>query len=649
MNRLTVIVIFFFVQGVTLMAQSVTGEVEMQNEIAALTGLDDAGNIAERLSYLAEQPVKINSGKEEEIARLFFLSEFQVKVLADYVMKKGAIVSLYEIALLPGFDRATAMMMDPYISLEAFQKLSFPGGGATTAIVSLMLKASSAEEDSVGLRSVMRLRHSGRTFSCGMTVENDPGESFSFNNQVGADFLSAHLMYQGESFVSRVIVGDYSLRFGEGLLFNNSSWQGGWLSSPSFMAGRAMLSPYTSTDENNFFRGAAAVLGSLTDGAVVFISSNKIDGRIKLSESDSTSYVSNLVTGGLHNTTSGIEARNTLTENIAGLHYTTGGEKIRAGATVSATFFSLPLIHDTTDGANLYTFEGDRLFNLGADLKAYLGKIILYGEGGYSDPGSWAGLMGMRAIPSGRMTVNLLTRYLSPKYHSFHSGVYGAGSSSSNEWGIAGNIHFEAARHFFLTTGVDIYKHPWLSYRSTSPSAGARTDIRAEYTPSESFTCRVGWSLLQREYDVTDDTGIPVAEEVKRRQLSFLAAWSPVKAMTLTSRAVWCRVPEEEEEGYLLCQDVLWSPGALPLRLWLRYSLFTTSGWDSRIYIYENDLLHTVNMPALYGDGSRTYIMVEWDITKKLMFRLKYGLTVSDFDNVRTTINEGRVQVKMMF
>lgn len=245
MNKLSVFVIFFFVNVVTLMAQSVMGEVAMQNEIAALTGLDEAGNIAERLSYLAEQSVKINSGNEEEIARLFFLSEFQVKVLADYVMKKGAIVSLYEIALLPGFDRATAMMMGPYISLEAFQMLSFPGGGATTAIVSLMLKASSAEEDSVGLRSVMRLRHSGRTFSYGMTAENDPGESFSFSNQSGTDFLSAHLMYQGESFVSRVIVGDFSLRFGEGLLFNNSSWQGGWLSSPSFMAGRAMLSPYT--------------------------------------------------------------------------------------------------------------------------------------------------------------------------------------------------------------------------------------------------------------------------------------------------------------------------------------------------------------------------------------------------------------------
>lgn len=650
MKKVVSILIFLFAQAAFLGAQLPSRDAEMQTEIATLMGIEDAGYIAERLLDLTEQPVKINSGNEEEIARLFFLTEFQVKVLEDYVLHKGGIVSVYEIALLPGFDRATAIMMEPYISLDAIQGRPFPGGGVTTAIATMMLKGSSSSEgDSSGFRAVLRLRHSGKTFSYGITAENDPGEPFSFHNQAGADFISAHFMYQGESFVSRIIAGDYSLRFGEGLLFNSSSWQGGWLSSPSFMAGRSTVSPYTSTDENNFFRGVAAVLGNLTNGTVIFISSNSIDGRIKYEEGDSSAYVSNLVTGGIHNSTAGKEARNRVTENTAGIHYTTGGKIIRIGVTVSATLFSLQFRPDTTDGVNLHKFEGDRLFNAGIDLKASLGKIVLYSEAGYSNPGSWAGVAGIRAIPSGRVTINFLTRYLSPGYHAFHSSAYGAGSSAANEAGIAGNVHFEAARHLFITAGADIYHHPWLSYRSSAPSNGARTDIRAEYTPSEKITCRLGWSLLQRDYDVTENTGLPETNEVKRHQLSLLVAWLPATEITLTSRLVYCRIPDAEEEGYLLCQDAAWAPNALPFRIWLRYSLFTTQGWDSRLYAYENDLLQTVSMPALYGDGSRTYLMAEWNITKKLLLRIKYGLTARNTGEERSNFNELRIQGKIIF
>src|SRR5664279_6545706 len=59
----------------------------------------------ERLNELAENPVKINSASEDEISRLFFLSDFQVKALTDYAHSSGQIVSFYELANIPGFDR----------------------------------------------------------------------------------------------------------------------------------------------------------------------------------------------------------------------------------------------------------------------------------------------------------------------------------------------------------------------------------------------------------------------------------------------------------------------------------------------------------------------------------------------------------------
>ena len=77
-----------------------------------------AASYTDRLYELAESPVKINSGSENEIARFFFINDFQVKSLADYIKTSGKIMSFYELANIPGFDIATAEMLMPFCTLE---------------------------------------------------------------------------------------------------------------------------------------------------------------------------------------------------------------------------------------------------------------------------------------------------------------------------------------------------------------------------------------------------------------------------------------------------------------------------------------------------------------------------------------------------
>jgi len=646
MKYLFLIPVLWLAGSVALIAQSVTGDAELQTEITSLTGTEEADNAAEKLAQLSDNRVNINSGDEDEISRLFFLTSFQVKVLADYIKRHGNIVSVYEIALLPGFDRPTAMLMEPYIVLSSRAVASSGTGSRNTLLFSTLISAPSSGTDSTGVRYVLRLNHSSKRYSYGLTAENDPWEHFTLHKAAGADFVSAHLMYNGKGLLSRLIVGDYSLRFGEGLVISNSSWQGSWLTSPSFASGREVTDAYTSTDENNFFRGVAAVASSATYSAALFISSNSIDARIRFA-ADSSRYVSNLVTGGLHNTPSGLAARNTLTENTAGIHLTAGGEKIRGGVTLAATRFSLPFIPDTSAAEDLYKFRGRHLLNMGADFRAGTGKLFCFGEAGFSFPGSWAAVTGIRALPDGRITFNLSARYLSPRYHVFHSNIYSSGSTVSNEMGIAGNIHIEAAKHLFVSAGADIYRFPWLRYRSSSPSTGARSELKIEYTPSDRLTLRGSWSLIQHQYDVNDDTGIAGIEIKKRMQTSLLGAWAPSESVTLTSRIVLCHLPETHENGYLLCQDISYS--LKKVKVWLRYSLFNTPGWDTRLYAYENDLLQNFSIPALYGDGMRTYLMLQWDVSSHFLIRAKYASTLSGNGESHKTDNDIRLQMKILF
>jgi hypothetical protein len=81
--------------------------------------------------------------------------------------------------------------------------------------------------------------------------------------------------------------------------------------------------------------------------------------------------------------------------------------------------------------------------------------------------------------------------------------------------------------------------------------------------------------------------------------------------------------------GMILCQDISYIFRKIPVTIWVRFCIFKTDNWDSRIYTYENDLLYSYSIPALYGEGSRSYIMVKWKIGDYAELRIKYGITSS--------------------
>lgn len=629
--------------------QEVYAGIESAAEIIALSDDHEVSYLVEKLSELAERPVIINSGTEDEIARLFFLTEFQIKVIADHVKRNGDILSLYELALLPAFDRSLVMLMEPYITLTPGDAGTRLPTGRSMIMVTAATSLSSPGSDGKGTRSQLRFRHEGTTLSYGLTAENDPGESFTFNGAWGADFLSGHLMYSGKGLINRIIVGDYSLRFGEGLAYNAGSWQGAWLISPSFMTGRSAVAPYTSAEENTFLRGAACLLGGINTGVALFASSNMIDARVIMNGDSTAMAVSSLVKGGLHVSASSLEARNSLTETLAGIHLTLGGEKIRGGVTSSMTWFSLPFQPDMSKSENINSFSGSRLVNLSADFKAGTGALLFFAEAACSFPGSWAAITGIRAKPSGRLSFNILARQLSPDYHTFHSGPFRAGSGSSGETGLAASLHLEVARHLFLSAGADSYRIPWPRYRSSSPSVGKRIEIKGEYLPRENLAVRLTYTSFSREYDVYAETGTAISEMAGKRQVAMMFSIAPSENISLVTRLSVCQTTPNTESGFMLCQDLSFSLRRLPLKIWLRHALCTTDSYDSRLYAWENDLIYSYSVPALYGECSRSFVMISWNPSDKMDIRMKYTVTVSEMELLKQIKQDVRVQCRIRF
>lgn len=641
--------LLLFAEHVILCQDELGAAVESAGEIMALCEDYESAFVLEKLAELSERPVLINSGDENEIARLFFLTEFQVRVLTDHTRRNGSVASIYELALLPAFDRSLVMLMEPYINLDPAPVSSQYHSGKTTITLTAATGTSDRDEVDAGARTLLRLRHEGTPLSYGLTAENDPGESFSFRGAWGTDFLSGHVMYNTSGLLRRVIIGDYSLRFGEGLVFNGGNWQGAWLSAPSFMTGRMAVTPYTSTEENRFLRGAACLFGSMTAGAVIFGSVNMTDARVIIDSDSNAVAVSNLVNGGVHVGNSSLEARNSLTESIAGMHLTFSGEKVRGGLTSSATWFSLPFRPDMSKPWNVNSFTGGRLVNLSFDIKAGTGPLLFFAEAACSCPGSWAAIGGWRAKPSGRLTMNMMARHFSAGYHAFHAGAFRAGSGSSGEAGMAASIHLEAARHLFISAGADHYRIPGPRYRSSSSSYGNRLEVKCEYLPTDDLTFRLTYTFSSREYDLPVSTGVSDSQVSGRRGISMMFSFDPSDRVRLATRASACSTTPSGEKGYMLCQDLSFTPGGLPVTVWLRYALCTSDGYDSRLYAWENDLHSWFSIPALYGECSRSYVMVSWKPAHRVELRGKYVISTSGSEFSKDIEQEIRVQGRIVF
>ena len=58
-----------------------------------------------------------------------------------------------------------------------------------------------------------------------------------------------------------------------------------------------------------------------------------------------------------------------------------------------------------------------------------------------------------------------------------------------------------------------------------------------------------------------------------------------------------------------------------------RVAIFDTDDYASRIYAYERDLLYSFSVPALYGEGRRSYVLLRYEPTSSLTIEAKYGVT----------------------
>jgi len=102
------------------------------------------------------------------------------------------------------------------------------------------------------------------------------------------------------------------------------------------------------------------------------------------------------------------------------------------------------------------------------------------------------------------------------------------------------------------------------------------------------------------------------------------------------------RASNTPEKGMMLSQDLIFKPKSSPFDVSLRFALFDTDSYDTRIYTFESNALYVFAVPAYYYQGSRAYVLLRYSFWRSCDLWIKYGVFL--YEN-RSSISSGAEQI----
>tara|TARA_R110002072_G_scaffold282761_1_gene445819 strand:- start:45718 stop:47799 length:2082 start_codon:yes stop_codon:yes gene_type:complete len=624
--------------------------------------------LVEQLNFFFENPLNLNAASAEDLQELGLLNDIQINGLLLHRQLFGKLISIYELQSLPYWDLSTIQLVFPFIKVD--DKLDQLHVGLKEAIqqgkFEVFMRFQTILEEKAGYQDVSdsildnsnsfyrgdpnryytRLRFSYRTnLSVGITAEKDPGEEFFKGNQKnGFDFYSAHAFYKGGKYLKSVALGDYQVQIGQGLNFWSGYAFGKTADVTNVKKSANSLKPYTSVDETRFLRGVAVELGYKNFSLTSFASYKGVDASIVQTDSldEDQQFVSSINLTGLHRTNSEVARKNQLQEMVIGsnLRYNIRGLQIGVAAVYLG--YDKEFARDTLP-YNRFDFRGKANLSLSADYSWVLRNFNFFGEisrASYS--GGLANLHGVLFSIDRRVSMSLIYRNYSRDYQTFYNAGFAESSRTQNEKGLYAGIKINWSRAVTTNGYIDAFKSPWLRFQVDAPSVGHEYLVQQSYKPSRSLEVYVRFreQEKQRNSQFSDGT-ITELENVLQRNYRFNLSYKVSESVKLKSRVEYVtisRPSREKEDGMIITQDIIYKPKSSPVSLSLRYALFDTDSYDTRIYTYENNALYVFSVPSYYYRGSRVYAMVRYKFLRKFDLWFRYGVSI--FAN-RTSIGTG--------
>lgn len=589
----------------------------------------------QELSRRLEEPVNINTATKQQLEQFPFLTDLQIENLLAYVYIHGQMQTLYELQLVGEMDKRTIDLLLPFICLKVVEdKKGFPAlktllkYGKHEVLTRLdvpFYTRKGYEKNYLGPSLYNSLRynfHYGDYLQAGFTAEKDAGEPmFALHNPKGYDYYSLYFLIKNLGRLRTLALGNYRLSFGQGLVLSTDFRLGKTYSMSTSDYRSGGIKKHSSTDEYNYFRGAAATISLLPSLELsAFYSHRSMDGVIEGGD------ITSIYKTGLHRTQKEAEKMNTLTMQLAGGNLTYEKNNLKVGVTGIYYFFNRPYEPDLKKYAK-YNLHGNDFYNIGIDYRYRIGRLSWTGEAAIGKQG-YALLNQLKYNLSADYKLMLIHRYYAYNYWSMFGQSFGESSTPQNENGWYLAAEATPLAHWRLFASLDLFSFPWWKYRISKPSQGIDAMFQATYSPVRNLSMYANYRYKQKERDVAGTSGgviLPTFQHRARYRLTYTpGTW---KFQTTLDYNNFHSQGKPAGQGYQCTQSCGYAFPSFPLSISVQGSYFRTDDYDSRVYISERGLLYTFYTPSFYGKGYRYSAYLRYDLNKAFMFLVKFGQT----------------------
>ena len=594
------------------------------------------------LCELEEHPMDINQVTREQLEELPFLSAQQIEGIVEYLWRYGRMESLSELAMVRELDYTQRRLLSFFVyvgeekpvPLPTLKDIAHYGQNELMAYAREPFYNRKGDTDGyLGPKYRHWLRYQftyGDQVKLGFVGSQDAGEPFFVHrNKWGYDYYSFYLQLRNFRRLESLVLGNYRVSMGMGLVMNNSFSLGKMAMLQNLGRSSYTLRAHSSRSAGSLFGAAATIDMGRHLKLTAFASYNPADATLN---KDGT--VSSILDTDYHRTETEMNKKHNLHPFKTGgcLRYNAHG--FHLGMNALYTYLDRTLNPNTSTLYRQHYPQGTDFLNLSLDYGYASPKVALSGETATDKKGHLATINTASLRVSDVLSLMVLQRFYSYAYSSLDAQSYSDGGRVQNESGIYLGLTWQPSLALRLSAYSDYAYFAWAKYQVSQSSYSWDNLLQATWQKQRwTLTGRYRLRLRQKD-DETKKHLVNRWEHRGRLSADYTIATGLGGRMQIDGG--WTT----NEWGGMVSATLAYT------RRWLRlnggFGYFHTDSYNSRVYLYELGPLYTYSSQMFYGEGIRYWLMARANIGKHLMLTAKIG--ISDYFD-RTTIGSSYQQV----
>lgn len=612
--------------------------------------------LSERLWKFYQYPIDLNKTSKEKLNQLHILSEDQLVNFFNHIDKNGLLVSIYELQAIRGFDLNTINCLIPFIKVEekypvqsqGIEKASKkqPTYGywlsryirrlETSPGYEINLKTGQPPYQGSPDKLVTRIKWKHPNgWGFGIAAKKDPGEPFTWDidtERYGFDVWSAYILLENKGYLKRLIIGDYEIGFGQGLVLNAGfSMDKSGDIIPIIRTTNIGIKPHTSVSKYGF-RGIATTLVWKSLEQTIYYAYNSLDGEI-LQDKTGVYYTETIKRNGSHRTHQEINKKAQIYEQIIGstVVYTTKRGQREIGVNAIYSQYDTPLRLSIKKLP--YHFAGKDNFNLGLFYRYLWYNLHFFGEAAICKSGAKGGLLGIVTSLASCIDLAISVRHYDADFHNFYGKAFGEASSGNyNEQGIHVRIGIQPIKKLNVNAYYDYFKFPKATTKIAEPSSGYTWLTKATYQFDRTSILLFQYKQTHKDKNIPKEKLQSANKNIKEvgdfihRTYKTQFKKQATKSIHLNTQAQASTYDflQNLTWGYVMAQSITYKIKKLTFSGQIAW---VDADYENRLYVHEKEPLYNNAMGTMYYmKGIKSYLMIGYKPTANWRIEGKYSI-----------------------